>query len=83
MGGHIVGALGGVAEERVAVRGEPGKDALEILAHRGIGVFTHDERGARVMDEDVAQAAIDLGLADRALISTVPRPGVATVITRP
>src|ERR1035437_1477542 len=43
--GHVVVALGGVAEQRVAVAHEPRKKGVEVAAHVGIGIFLDEQRG--------------------------------------
>src|SRR5205814_2393743 len=38
--------------------------ALEVAAHLGVGILADHERGARVVDEDRAQAPVDPGPRD-------------------
>jgi hypothetical protein len=46
--GHVVSALGGMAEQRVAVRHEPRKKCVEVEPHIRIGVFLNQQRGGGV-----------------------------------
>src|SRR3954451_3494990 len=57
--GHVVGALEVVDEPRIAVRDQPRGEVLEIPPYGRVGVLADDQRRARVLDEDVAQAALN------------------------
>lgn len=54
---HVVGPLVGVLENGIAFRNQPAHKALKVTSNDGIRIFAENERSARVMDEDVAQAA--------------------------
>ena len=41
--GHVVVALGGVDEQRIAVAHEPRKKGVKVTAHVGIGVFLNQQ----------------------------------------
>jgi hypothetical protein len=56
MRGHVVRAFVVVHELGVAVRGEAGKERLQVLAHRRRGVLAQDQGGAGVLQEHVAEA---------------------------
>src|SRR4051795_11376590 len=56
VGGHVVGALGGVAELGRAVGDETGEITLEVVADAGVGVLAEDQGGAGVMEEGRAEA---------------------------
>ena len=64
---HVVGAFVVVAENRVAVGDESREESFEVAADFGRGVFAEDQRGAGVMDENVAQAARDARIGDALL----------------
>ena len=56
---YIVRPLQGVAKQRIAVWDQSRGESLQILANAGVGVFANDERGAGVVDEDVADPPLD------------------------
>ena len=64
MGGHVVGPLGSVAVDGVAVGHQAGGEALEIVEDHGIGVLADDQRGAGVVHEHGAHPLGDAGLGD-------------------
>ena len=51
---HVVGPFVGVLEQAVAIGDEARHEGLEIAAHGRVGVLAQDQRGARVVTEDVA-----------------------------
>ena len=51
--------------ERIAVRHEAAHERLEIPAYVRIGVLAQHQRGARVMDEDLAEPRRHAGCAPR------------------
>src|SRR5437660_12901499 len=59
---HVVGSLGVVAVERIALRHEPIEPALEILLRGGIGILLDDEARRRMADEERAEALFDARL---------------------
>jgi hypothetical protein len=46
--GHVVLALGGVNEQRIAIRHEPREKGVEVAAHVGIGIFLDEQRSGGV-----------------------------------
>ena len=83
MGRHVVGPLAVVDVGGIAVRRQPGRVALQVAPHGRVGVLADDQRGAGVMDEDVAEALGDPRALDGCwtcrVISCVPRPRVSIV----
>ena len=61
MRGHVVGTLGRVHEQRIAVGHEPGRECFEVAPHVAVGVLADDHGRARVVHEHGAQPAADLG----------------------
>ena len=62
VGGHVVGAFGGVDEEAVAIGNELCEECFEIAAHVRVGVFLDQERGAGVLDVQSAEAVFQTGI---------------------
>ena len=61
--GHVVAALAGVLEERVAIRGEPGEEALQVAADFRVGVFLDEQRSGGVPEMQRGEAGLQAGLA--------------------
>lgn len=65
--GHVVRPLGVVAVGRVGVGCQPCEQGFQIDAYRRVGVFAQDERGARMLQENAAQALPDSARGNHAL----------------
>ena len=57
--GHVVIALGGVAEKRIAIAHEPRKKRVKVAAHIGVGVFLDEQRGGGVPQMQREQAVAE------------------------
>ena len=64
---HIVRTLLTVLEHGVAIGRQSDHKGLKIAAHRRVGIFAQDQRGAGMMSKDMAETLIDSGLPDNAL----------------
>ena len=64
MGGHIIVPLSGVTEERIAVRREAGKEALQIATDFRVGVLYDQERSGGVEQLQSRQAGFKPGSLD-------------------
>ena len=67
VGRHIVRTLGSVAKHRVAVGDQMLHEGLEVVANVRVGVLAQHQRRAGVPAEQLAQAVVQAGLADRGL----------------
>lgn len=65
--GHVVWALAGVDEERVAFRDKAAEECQEIALHVGIGVFLDEERRRGVSHEHGQQAGGHAARGDEGL----------------
>ena len=65
MGRHVVGALGVVGEDAIAVRYQPREEALEIALHRGVGVLLHHQARRGVPHEQGAKPLVELARGHR------------------
>ena len=65
MSRHVVGTFGDMREQAITVGHQPRHEPLEIDSHIRIGVLAQDQRSARVMDENVAEAEINSGFRDQ------------------
>ena len=61
---HVVGAFEIVHEVGIAVSDQSRGEDLEVAADGRIGILADDQRRARVLQEDVAQASFDSRPAD-------------------
>ena len=61
MGGHVVGALGGVDEEAVAVGNDFRHEGFEVAADIRVGIFLDEERCGGVLDVEGAEAVLKFG----------------------
>ena len=62
MGGHVIGTLVAMVEERVAIGYKAVEETLEISAHVGIDILLHDKARGRVANEKRQQPAFHAGL---------------------
>jgi len=62
--GHIVSALGGVDEQRVAIAHEPREKSVEVAAHIGVGIFLDEQRGGSMPQMQRQQAVPQFILND-------------------
>ena len=53
---HVVGPLGAMNEQRIAIRHEPLEKGDEVALHIGIGVFLDQQRCRRMPAKDVCKA---------------------------
>ena len=81
MSRHVVRPFGRVGEDRIAVRYRARHECFQIATYGRVGVFTQHQRGAGVMNENVAQAARNTAVGNatlhvvRDLVSTSPGSG--------
>src|SRR3954470_12453264 len=70
MGGHVVGTLGRVNEEAIAIGDKPGHEGFEVAADVGVGVFLDEKGGGGVgglkggggvADLKCAETVVDFG----------------------
>lgn len=62
MGGHIVLALGGMDEKRVAVGHKAGKEFFQVTPNVRVGVFLNEQRGGGVADVERQEAIVEVVL---------------------
>ncbi len=66
VGGHVVGAFGGVGVERIAFRHETIEPRFKISSGRRVGVLLNGQARGGVANHDRAQPGIDVtGIDDR------------------
>lgn len=64
MCGHVVGSFVGVSEQSVAIRYHSGQKRFQVATHLWVGVFAEEQRGARVVTEQVAEPDLNSALQD-------------------
>src|ERR1051326_2174969 len=62
MGGHIVLALGGMDEKRVAVGHKAGKEFFQVAPNVRVGVFLNEQRSRSVADVERQEAIVEVVL---------------------
>ena len=74
VGGHVVGAFGDVAKQGVAVGNNARNQALKIPMNLRVGVFRDNQRGAGMVDEQVAHPGAAFGDARLYAVGQLVKP---------
>lgn len=76
---HIIGPLGRMGKHRIAIGDLPRHESFEITHDIRISIFAKHERGAGVVDEDVAHTGIDAAICNKLLNLATKVVGTATL----
>ena len=64
---HVVRPFLGMVIDRVTVGDQACHELFQVAAYTGVGILADDQRGAGVLQEQVAQPGLDAGVTDDGL----------------